>query len=200
MGKRISRCLIGVAAAALNICIGAWVGLAADVKAKTAESAWAALQQGGHIVLVRRVEIAGQDGPPGNGDQECNSQGILSPGGVARAERIGDAFHDRGVAVEAVYASQWCAAANTAASLDLGPVRPFPALNSFATQPERKTAQMAALVPWISNAATEGILVLVTHQGVVTELTDLVLSEGELVVIKPLGGGEIQVVGRIAPF
>lgn len=186
--------------AAVLLALSLNLGAAAAQEVATAEIAWDALRRGGYIALIRRAAVAGTDGPPVSATAGCGDPSVLSEAGAAQARRTGDAFHQRGVPVEAVYASQWCAAVETATLLGLGPVKPFPALNSFAGQPDRKDIQMNALTPWVGNAMPTGNLVLVTHQGVATALTDLVPSEGEIVVIEPLGGGKIRVVGRIPPL
>jgi len=173
---------------------------AASFEGATAQMAWDALRSGGHVALIRRVGIVGTDGPPASATTSCGELRLLSEAGAAQARRLGEAFRQRGIPVEAVYTSQWCAAVETATRLDLGPVKPFPALNSFASQADRKETQINALTPWVGNATPEGNLILVTHQGVATALTDLVPDEGEIIVIEPLGGGEIRVVGRIPPL
>ncbi len=172
---------------------------ALSVEGATAQLAWEALQGGGHVALIRRAASVDTDAPPASTTTGCGESPHLSEAGAAQARRLGEAFRQRGIPVDAVYTSQWCAAVETARRLDLGPAKPFPALNSFASQAERKETQINALTPWVGNATPRGNLVLVTHQGVATALTDLVPDEGEIIVVEPLGGGEIRVVGRIPP-
>jgi hypothetical protein len=190
----------GVTVVAIALCLPLLYGIQSAATASTAFSAWDTLQNQGYVVLLRRVETSGDDQTPSGDSEKCADLKVLSEIGEARARRIGDAFRMRNVPVDLVYTSQWCSAEDTALLLDLADIKPFPALNSFAGQADRKDAQMTALKPWVSNATPDGIWILVTHQEVITALVDLVTSEGEMIVVKPLGGGEIEVIGRIEPF
>ena len=50
-----------------------------------------------------------------------------------------------------------------------------------------------------SLAAQAGPLVLVTHQVNITALTNVMPRSGELIIVQPLTGGRIQVLGRLEP-
>jgi hypothetical protein len=88
------------------------------------EQVWAALKQGGKVILLRHTHVDIQEGighlAPGNCAQEVN----LSSRGVEQAKRIGAAFRTHGIAVGEVLTSP-IAAASTPARLRLAARRPF---------------------------------------------------------------------------
>jgi broad specificity phosphatase PhoE len=165
--------------------------------AQDAEAAWAALRQGGHVALMRHATAPGTGDPASFRLDDCATQRNLSPAGRDQAKAIGANLRWHGVGADRVYSSQWCRCLETAALLGIGEVVPLPALNSYFTEPQRETAQIAALRAWIGEQRTEGAIVLVTHQVVITALTGIVPASGEIVVVRPAPGGDLQLVGRI---
>ena len=63
------------------------------------EKIWAALKQGGRVILLRHTNVDIREGigrlAPGN----CAAEVNLSTSGVEQAKRIGEAFRAHGVAV-----------------------------------------------------------------------------------------------------
>jgi hypothetical protein len=98
-----------------------------------------------------------------------------------------------------VLSSRWCRCLDTARLLDLGPVEPFPPLDSFFSYPERADAQMAALREFLSRPYAGPPRVLVTHQVNITALTNVMPRSGELIIVQPLTGGQVRVLGRLEP-
>ena len=165
--------------------------------AQDAEAAWAALRQGGHVALVRHATAPGTGDPPGFRLDDCATQRNLSPAGRVQAKAIGANLRWHGVRIDGVYSSQWCRCLETARLMGLGEVIALPALNSFFTEPEREAPQMAELRVWLADQPQTGAIVLVTHQVVITALTGIVPASGEIVVVRPTQGGDLQLVGRI---
>lgn len=162
------------------------------------EQAWAALRAGGHFAILRHATAPGIGDPPGFRLEDCRTQRLLSSRGRREARRIGEELREHGVQIDAIYSSQWCRCLQTAELLALGPVRPLPPLNSFFAQPEREDEQTAELREWIARQRPEGTIVLVTHQVNITALTALLPEPGDVIVIRPGTGGDMEVVGRIA--
>ncbi len=160
---------------------------------------WAALEAGGVLAVMRHADAPGTGDPPGFRLDDCSTQRTLSAAGQAQARRTGQAFRDRSVVVDAVHSSEWCRCLETARLLALGPVQPLPALNSFFGRPERGAPQMAALRAWIGRLAEGRTVVLVTHQVVISALTGVYPASGEIVVVRRVAGGGVEVVGRIPP-
>jgi hypothetical protein len=72
------------------------------------EQVWAALKQGGKVILLRHAYVDIREGigrlSPGNCAEEVN----LSSRGVEQAKRIGEGFRAHGVAVGEVLTSPYC--------------------------------------------------------------------------------------------
>jgi broad specificity phosphatase PhoE len=147
--------------------------------------------------MMRHALAPGTGDPRGFQLEQCATQRNLSAEGRAQAVQIGTAFRQHGVTVEQVYSSQWCRCLETAQLLDLGAVEPLPALNSFFATPQRRDPQMRTLRAWLADLKPQEVLVLVTHQVVITALTGVLPSSGEIVALRPLPNGEVEVIGRI---
>lgn len=189
---RVVRFALAVAAFALLL-------VSVPGRADEAEAAWAALGAGGHVALMRHATAPGTGDPANFRLEDCTTQRNLSAAGQAEAQAIGAAFRSRAIDVDGVYSSQWCRCLETARLLDLGPVTPFLPLNSFFRRPDLEQPQMAAMRTWLSQRPGDEVAVLVTHQVVVTALTDIFPRSGEIVVARPRDDGTLRVVGRIPP-
>jgi phosphohistidine phosphatase SixA len=158
-------------------------------------TAWAALREGGHIILMRHATAPGVGDPPNFRLGDCSTQRQLSGVGRAQAEDIGVALRERGVKADRVLTSAWCRCVDTAELMDLGPVEVFEPLNSFFRAGDAAARQTEAVRKLIGDWKGPGTLVLVTHQVNVTALTDVFPASGEMVVLRPDG----RSIGRILP-
>jgi len=159
-------------------------------------AAWAALGEGGHIILMRHATTTpGTGDPPNFRLSDCSTQRLLSDAGRAQAKAIGAALREWGVKADRVLSSAWCRCVETAELMDLGPVEIFEPLNSFFGTGDATGRQTEAVRKLIGDWKGPGTLVLVTHQVNVTALTDVFPASGEMVVLSPDG----RLVGRISP-
>ncbi|WP_245866827.1 histidine phosphatase family protein [Oceaniglobus roseus] len=156
---------------------------------------WQALERPGVMAIMRHALAPGTGDPAGFTPGDCSTQRNLDDRGRSQARALGAAFRDRGIAFDRVLASEWCRATETAALLDLGPVEPAPALNSFfAERRDNAPAQTAALRDIVTGA--EGRLMMVTHQVNIRALTGRSTRSGEVLLIRE-GEGGIEVVGSL---
>lgn len=179
----------------------AWLS-ASPARGQEAERAWAALEQGPAVLLLRHARAPGTGDPAGFQLGDCRTQRNLDEDGRRQASRIGAALRARGVRVAAVLSSQWCRCLDTAQALGLGPVREEPAFNSFFQTPEQEADQTAAARRLLSSWTGPGVQVVVTHQVNITALTGVVPASGEAVVLAPEAGrppGTWRLVGRLDP-
>src|SRR4051794_8735419 len=97
-------------------------------------AAWAALREGGHIILMRHATTTpGVGDPPNFRLNDCATQRLLSDAGRAQARAIGTVLRQRGVNADRVLSSAWCRCVDTAELMAVGPVEIFEPLNSFFT-------------------------------------------------------------------
>ena len=174
------------------------VFLSAAVPARADEAAaWAALREGGKIVLMRHATTnPGVGDPPGMRPDECATQRNLSAQGRDQARRIGAALRAAGLRAAEVRSSTWCRARETAELLGLGPVEPLPALDSFFEERGQEGRQTADLRAYLQAGRHKSGRILVTHQVNITALTGVLPAEGEVVVLRP-GPDGYTAVGRL---
>lgn len=157
---------------------------------------WKALQQGGHVLLLRHALAPGTGDPADFSVDDCATQRNLNETGRQQARDIGALLRDAGIESAQVYSSQWCRCMDTAELLGVGQVQALPVLNSFFRNPERADPQTRALEAWIREQPLERPTVLVTHQVNITALTGIYPSSGELVLIDTRGDA-LQVVSTL---
>jgi phosphohistidine phosphatase SixA len=158
-------------------------------------AAWAALREGGHIILMRHATAPGVGDPSNFRPGDCATQRLLSEAGRAEARAIGAALRQRGVKADRVLTSAWCRCVDTAELMSLGPVEVFEPLNSFFGRGDTAATQTEAVRRLIGDWKGPGTLVLVTHQVNVTALTDVFPASGEMMVLRP----DMLSIGRISP-
>ena len=103
--------------------------------------AWAALANGGHVVLIRHGNAPGTGDPAGVKIDDCKTQRNLDDGGREQSRVLGKAFRDRGVRVTRVLSSPWCRCMETARLMAVGSVE-----SSMALLPDRDPANPARRV------------------------------------------------------
>ena len=159
---------------------------------------WTALRTPGHVALIRHALAPGNFDPAGFRLDDCTTQRNLSAEGRAQATRIGEKFRTKGIAMAAVHSSQWCRCLETATLLKLGAVAPQPLLNSFVQDAGQGARQVPAVKAWIAGLDLARPAVLVTHQVVITALSDVYPGSGEIVVMRRDAAGGLATVGRVA--
>lgn len=171
---------------------------ASGSRAASAQSdPWAVLRRPGSFALIRHATAPGTNDPAGFRIDDCATQRNLSAEGRAQAVRIGDLFRANGISVADVHSSQWCRCLDTARLMNLGEVRPQPLLNSFFQDRSREAGQIEALREWIGQLSLGSPTVFVTHQVVVTALSQVFPGSGEIVAMQRSTDGRLSVQGRL---
>ncbi|NJL47822.1 MAG: histidine phosphatase family protein [Leptolyngbyaceae cyanobacterium SM2_5_2] len=153
-----------------------------------------------YVVLLRHALAPGTGDPSNFRLGDCGTQRNLSAEGREQARQIGAAFRQQGIPVVKVLSSQWCRCLETAELMDLGPVEPFPALNSFFNDRSTATRQTTEVQTYLRQQPARGVIVMVTHQVNITALTDKVPASGEAVVLRQTAIGELVPVGALDPL
>ena len=156
------------------------------------------LQQGGHVLMMRHAYAPGFGDPPGFTLDECSTQRNLDAGGRAQATAIGDWLRRQGVREAQVYSSQWCRNLETARLLNLGPVTPLPALNSFFEREQDRVGILVALNAFLARQPADGpLLILVTHFVNIEAIAGSGVGSGEAVLLELKAGASPRVIGRV---
>jgi phosphohistidine phosphatase SixA len=180
------------------LCILCFV-LPASISAQNQDIAWGELLQGRAVALIRHATAPGTGDPPGFRMDDCSTQRNLSQEGRVQAQRIGTLSREKGIKEAAVYASQWCRCLETARLLDFGPVKEFPALNSFFQDSSTEVKQTNETLQFIMSLPTGKATILVTHQVSITALTGIVPSSDEIIIVQQKKGAKTKVLGRFSP-
>lgn len=148
---------------------------------------WAALQEGGKVVLIRHAQIDREFGDAFLLDSSCFSERNLNEDGKAQAKKIGEEFRAHDIQVDQVLASPHCRTRDTA-RLAFGEFEVMPELRLIRALPEEKAkANLQVTRQLISQFKGDGNLILVTHRPNIGELIYQRLQPGEMAVLEPLG-------------
>ena len=183
--------------APLLLCLLVLLTLSAGPALADDEQVWAALKQGGKIILLRHTHVDIREGighfAPGNCAEEVN----LSSRGVEQAKRIGEAFRTHGIVVGEVLTSPYCRCIDTG-MLAFGRATPVHYLRPPGTVSEGQAKlNQERVVQEILKHRDFSNLVMVTHD---LNISDVVLEDtvsmGEFFVVQPRGA-TFDVIGRI---
>ncbi|HEX6066936.1 MAG TPA: histidine phosphatase family protein [Longimicrobiales bacterium] len=162
-------------------------------------AAWAALREGGRVVLIRHGATSGGAGdPPGFRLADCATQRNLTEGGRAQARALGAAFRAREIRVDKVLSSEWCRCRETAELMGLGAIESAPTFNNAFILRDQRAALTEGARRVIAEWKGPGNLIVSSHGANILPLTGVHPQEGEAVVVDPASTGEtVRVIGRI---
>jgi phosphohistidine phosphatase SixA len=160
----------------------------------------AELVRPGRVLMLRHANAPGIGDPPDFKLEDCSTQRNLDAAGRTQAQALGRRLAQAGVKEARVYSSQWCRCLETARLLNLGPVMPQPALNSFFARSGQRETTLAALRSFLAGLPTSGSpVILVTHQFTITAFTGGGVNSGGGSVFELNGSGAPRLLGAIRP-
>ena len=181
----------------LLLCSVVFLTLSAGSAFANDEQVWAALKQGGKVILLRHTHVDIREGighlAPGNCAEEVN----LSSNGVEQAKRIGEAFRAHGIAVGEVLTSPYCRCIDTG-KLAFGRATSVEYLKppGVVSEDQAKLNQ-ERVVQAILKQHGPFNLVMITHD---LNIANVVLEDtvpmGEFFVVQP-NGANFDVIGKI---
>ena len=156
------------------------------------------IKDSGHILMIRHALAPGTGDPANFKIGDCSTQRNLDDRGRAQARSIGERLRSSGIEKARVYSSQWCRCLETAELINLGPVTPLPALNSFYDRPQDRESNLQALQNFLSKQTADSeLLILVTHYVTISAITGKAVSSGEGIVLRVKDMGSYDVVGTL---
>jgi phosphohistidine phosphatase SixA len=183
--------------APLLLCLLVFLTLSARSAFADDEHVWAALKQGGKVILLRHTHVDIREGighlAPGN----CAEEVDLSVSGVEQAKRIGEAFRAHGIAVGEVLTSPYCRCIDTG-KLAFGRATSVQYLKppGVVSKDQAKFNQ-ERVVQEVLKHHDRSNLVMITHD---LNIANVVLEDtvpmGQFFVIQP-NGADFDIIGKI---
>jgi phosphohistidine phosphatase SixA len=182
-----------------QICLLVLLAVAPGSACADDEQVWAALKQGGKVILLRHTHVDIREGighlAPGNCVEEVN----LSPRGVEQAKRIGEAFRAHGIAIGEVLTSPYCRCIDTG-MLAFGRTTPVQYLRPPGTVSEEQAKlDRERVMQDIVKHRDRSNLVMITHD---LNIANFVLEDtvpmGEFFVVESKGA-DFDIIGKIRP-
>jgi broad specificity phosphatase PhoE len=182
------------------LCLGVSLAFSSGCALADDEQVWAALKEGGKVVLLRHANVVIGEGigrlSPGN----CAAEVNLSPRGVEQARRLGEAFRAHGIAVGEVLTSPYCRCIDTG-KLAFGRATPVEYLKPPGVVSDSQAAlNNERVLQEIRNHHGPTNLVLITHD---LNIANIVLEDtvamGEFFVLQP-NGPDFTIVGDIKRY
>jgi len=184
----------------LLILVGFFNAISCGTAAGVETLALAELAKPGRVLMLRHANAPGTGDPPNFSLDDCSTQRNLDQAGRAQALSLGKRLAQAGVSQAKVYSSQWCRCLETARLLNLGPVEPLPALNSFFARTHKRETTLAALRGFLAGLPTTGApVILITHQVTITAFTGEFVTSGSGSLFELNGSGEPRLLGSIKP-
>ena len=161
------------------------------------EKIWAALKQGGKVILLRHTHVDIREGigrlAPGN----CAAEVNLSTSGVEQAKRIGEAFRAHGIAVREVLTSPYCRCIDTG-KLAFGRATPVQYLvpPGVVSDSQAKLNDERVLQEIIKHHDPSN-LVMITHDLNISSIVlEPTVKMGDFFVLQP-NGSDVDIIGKI---
>lgn len=182
-----------------QVVVWALLMLAIGQPAMANEAAWQALKSGGQVVLMRHTT---PEQGPGKGnallhDTTCAKERNLSQQGKDEAARAGKAFKSRTIPVGEVLSSPYCRTQDTA-RIAFGSTTPTDFLSlSEVLAPAEVARNTAEAMKRIGEHTGATNLVMVSHEPNIAAISFEMVEQGAFLILKPRGGSEFDVVGKI---
>ena len=155
-------------------------GLSADTPQEPVRAALA--QTGANVVFMRHTLAPGYGDPDNFQIEDCNTQRNLDAAGRRQAEAIGRYFREHQITFTAILSSRWCRCTQTAEQLNYGSWSEFDGLNSFFQGHVDRQETLALLKDKLDSLSSDDLVLMVTHQVVISAITDISPPSGGLVV------------------
>tara|TARA_B110000037_G_C16856587_1_gene398180 strand:+ start:52 stop:612 length:561 start_codon:yes stop_codon:yes gene_type:complete len=168
----------------IKIIIFLFICFNTSLKANSDNNIQSILKEGGKLIFIRHAYAPGSGDPDGFDLLDCSTQRNLNNQGIDQSKRIGQFFLQNNIIIDKVLSSQWCRCKKTAeyAFKDYE-IKSF--LNSFYSQKfsHNKEIQMQDLKEYIKKWNGKNNLIFVTHYVVISEILNLSVSSGEIVIV-----------------
>ena len=145
------------------------------------------------ILFMRHALAPGIGDPSHFRVDDCATQRNLDKRGRAQARTIGAYFRTHDIAPDVILSSQWCRCRETVIEMDIGAAAPFAGLNSFFDGHVDRGETLAMLRARMDQIAPGQLVLMVTHQVVISAITGIAPRSGGMVVYNSHSGEAVSV-------
>lgn len=168
-----------------TIIIAILITMTTQVGAENSSASMIKLAQAVHsidanVIFMRHALAPGFGDPDSFDVADCSTQRNLNAEGRAQARSIGAAMRNSGLQFKDILSSQWCRCTQSAELLNLGHWSTFDGLNSFFQGYANKQVTLDLLNKKLASLG-DGLILMVTHQVVISAITKNVVRSGALV-------------------
>ena len=135
-----------------------------------------------NVIFLRHSWAPGFGDPENFKTDDCNTQRNLSDDGVLQARKIGKFFLINQIEFSEILTSEWCRCKETINEMNIGDWKTFPGLNSFFQNFSKKNIVLPLLYDKLNNVKNDDFILLVTHQVVISEITNISPPSGGMVI------------------
>ena len=146
----------------------------------------------GDILFLRHALAPGFGDPAHFQVDDCATQRNLNDVGRAQARAIGAYMRMNGVIPDVILSSRWCRCQDTAHEMDIGPFTTHDGLNSFFDGHVDRNQTLAALRDRMKQIEDGSLVLMVTHQVVITAITGIAPQSGGMVVYNSRTGERVS--------
>ena len=141
-----------------------------------------------NVVFLRHALAPGIGDPDYFNIDNCSTQRNLNEAGKLQAKNLGNILRAAELKFEKILSSQWCRCIETVELLQLTPWETFPGLNSFFQKYSNRKKNLLLLESKIKQFKTKKLYLLVTHQVVISAVTNKTTDSGGLVIYNSFTG------------
>ena len=135
-----------------------------------------------NVIFLRHSWAPGFGDPENFKIDDCSTQRNLSDEGVLQARKIGKFFLINQIQFSEILTSEWCRCKDTINEMNIGDWKTFPGLNSFFQNFSKKNIVLPLLYDRLNNVKNDDFILLVTHQVVISEITNISPPSGGIVI------------------
>ena len=135
-----------------------------------------------NVVFLRHSIAPGFGDPKNFNIDDCSTQRNLSINGILQARSIGQFFIENNIEFSEILSSEWCRCKDTINEMNIGDWKTFSGLNSFFQNFSKKEIVLSLLYDKLNNVKNNEFILLVTHQIVISEITNVSPPSGGIVI------------------
>jgi phosphohistidine phosphatase SixA len=134
-----------------------------------------------NLIFMRHALAPGFGDPKNFNLNSCKTQRNLDASGRKQAIDSGNYLRRENLKLNTIYSSEWCRCLETAKLLNFNIEKPFAGLNSFYEGHASKKETLNLLNKKMSQLDNSTLTLMVTHQVVISAVTGINISSGEMV-------------------